>query len=623
MAQPVVVAMRTVRHYREALVQISWATVDALLVLAAAYLAAWLRYNFTVSDVRIHHVTAFGAFAAGMYLVLGVVTGPYRIRHLRGSFEEVVDLARVGALTAIPLTVVVLVLHLVQVPRSLPFTTPVVAVVLMCAVRFVVRSYRWGRSTDGSNTEPVIVYGAGSRGRELVRALLRDASSPGGRLVPVAAVDDDPHKRQLKIDAIRVRGRGDQLADVAAATGARKVVVAIPHAAGDELKRIRRLARAAELDLLVLPPITDILEPSGSALRQLRLEDLLGRPEITLDESAIADAVSGKRVLITGAGGSIGSELCRQIARFGPAKLVLLDRDESEMHAVQLSMTGRALLDDGTLALADIRDPGSLAAVFTREQPEVVFHAAALKHVTLLEQFPMEAWKTNVAGTLNVLEAARRAGVATFVNVSTDKAANPTSVLGYSKRCAERLTASYAAVADGTYVSVRFGNVLGSRGSVITAFTEQIERGGPVTVTDENVERYFMLTSEACQLVLQACAVGTDGEVMVLEMGSPMKIADMAATLIELSDKARVRIEYTGLRPGEKLTEELFSPAEAVYDSAHPLVHHTPVPGLNPAAARRARFRNGGDALAWMVLESTSAKQAEDEPPAPLERATA
>lgn len=592
-------------RYRETLVRFGWALIDACMIVVAAFIAAWMRYDFTVSDVRLRSVATFALAAAFVYLVLSLATGPYRVSHVRGSFEEVVDLGRAGVLAMAVLGAAVLLLGYFNVPRSMPFTTPVIGVVFMCAVRFIVRSYRWGRTTAREDDVPVIVYGVGARGRQLIRTLLREPSNQSGRYVPVAAIDDDPHKRRVKVDGVHVRGNGIRLAEVAEATGANTVVVAIPHALGDDLKRIQSLAREAGLNLLVLPPVKDILSPTGSDLRQLQLEDLLGRPPVTLDEAAIADAISGKRVLVTGAGGSIGSELCRQIAKFGPAKLVLLDRDESALHATQLSMTGRALLDDGTLALADIRDERQLQMVFERERPELVFHTAALKHLTLLEQFPLEAWKTNVVGTLNVLEAARRAGVGTFVNISTDKAANPSCVLGYSKRCAERLTAAYASYDVGTYVSVRFGNVLGSRGSVITAFTAQIERGGPVTVTHPDVERYFMLIPEACQLVLQASAIGSDGEVMVLEMGEPMKIADMAQTLIELSGKNNVEITYTGLRPGEKLSEELFSPTERVGDSTHPLVHHTPVPYLPPSQAREAELRDGSDAFDWMLREST------------------
>lgn len=591
--------------HREYFVLVAWAVADAFVIAFASYVAAWLRYDFTVSDISLRNVTIFAGFAALVFFVLGLATGPYRVNHTRGSFEETVDLARTGVLVMVVLGTAVWLLRPVAIPRSLPLTAPIIGVVLMCAVRFVVRSYRWSRTATHVDDVPVIIYGAGHRGAGLIRGLRRDASQ-SSHLVPVAAIDDDPRKRRLKIDGVRVRGGGDRLAEVATASGATKVIVAIPQVTAAQMQRITALAGAANLDVLVLPRIADVLTGGTRPddLRELRLEDLLGREQVTLDTAAISAAISGKRVLVTGAGGSIGSELCRQISKFGPAKLIMLDRDESGLHGTQMSLTGRALLDDGTLALADIRDADGLNAVFERELPEVVFHAAALKHLTLLEQFPLEAWKTNVLGTLNVLEAARRVGVETFVNISTDKAANPSCVLGYSKRCAERLTAAYAAYERGTFVSVRFGNVLGSRGSVITAFTAQIERGGPVTVTHPDVERYFMLIPEACQLVLQASAIGQDGEVMVLEMGSPMKIVDMAETLIKLSRKRDVEIVFTGLRPGEKLSEELFSPTEQYAESAHPLVRHVSVPQLAPDDASGAQPTDGDSAFEWMLRES-------------------
>ena len=282
----------------------------------------------------------------------------------------------------------------------------------------------------------------------------------------------------------------------------------------------------------------------------------------------------------------------------------MLDRDESGLHATQISLTGKGLLDGDDTVLADIRDLARMHEVMQDARPEVVFHAAALKHLPLLESYPEEAFKTNVLGTLNVLEAARDAQVEVFVNISTDKAANPTSVLGYSKRLTERLTADMAGAGQGRFVSVRFGNVLGSRGSVITAFTQQIERGGPVTVTHPDVERYFMLIPEACQLVLQAAAIGTDGKVMVLNMGEPVKIVEVANTLIALSGRRDVDIIFTGLRPGEKLSEELFTPGEDIKSSDHPLVTHVDVPRIAPGMVREKTFVSPDASAVWMRDET-------------------
>ena len=397
-------------------------------------------------------------------------------------------------------------------------------------------------------------------------------------------LDDDKRKRRLHVDGVAVRGTRQDIDDVAQTYGATALVVALPLADAALLRELSDLATAAGLETMILPPLHDIIggQPTARDLRDINVEDLLGRRPITLDTTAVAQEIAGKSVLVTGAGGSIGSELCQQIARFGPAKLYLLDRDESGLLATQMSLTGQGLLQGDEVILANIRDPQALRSVFAAVKPDLVFHAAALKHLPLLEAFPLEAWKTNVLGTLNVLTAATEAGVGMFVNISTDKAADPTSVLGTSKRVAERLTADFAGRYPGRYVSVRFGNVLGSRGSVVHTFTAQIERGGPITITHPDVRRFFMLIPEACQLVLEAGAIGTDGEVMVLEMGEQAKIVDVAEMLIRLSGRRDIDIIYTGLRPGEKISEDLFSEREDRRTSANvnPMIYSVWVPKL-------------------------------------------
>ncbi len=349
-------------------------------------------------------------------------------------------------------------------------------------------------------------------------------------------------------------GTTRDLADIRDQTGATTAIIAIPSASSEAIRQISRRASQCGLDVKVLPGTSELLQPSRAAISDIRdidVTDLLGRHVIDTDLRSIATYLTGKRVLVTGAGGSIGSELCRQISRFEPAELIMLDRDESALHAVQLSLTGRALLDSDDTVLGDIRDAQFVNDLFETRRPQVVFHAAALKHLPLLEKAPGEAIKTNVWGTLTVLEAASASGVERFVNISTDKAANPCSVLGYSKRLAEGLTTAIASDADGTYLSVRFGNVLGSRGSVLTAFASQIAMGGPVTVTDRHVTRYFMTIAEAVQLVIQAGAVGRDGEALVLDMGEPVSIDSVAHQLIALSGK-RIDVVYTGMRPGRE-----------------------------------------------------------------------
>jgi FlaA1/EpsC-like NDP-sugar epimerase len=334
-------------------------------------------------------------------------------------------------------------------------------------------------------------------------------------------------------------------------------------------------------------PVRDLIEGQvdASDIRDVTTADLLGRHEIDTDLEAIAGYLTGKRVLVTGAGGSIGSELCKQIYRFAPERLLMLDRDESALHGVQLAIEGRALLTSPDLILCDLRDRQAVQEVFTRLRPDVVFHAAALKHLTLLEQNPREAVKTNVWATLDLLEVTAKAGVKRFVNISTDKAADPCSVLGYSKRVTERLTSYYGSTAPGTYLSVRFGNVLGSRGSMLTTFQSQIERGGPLTVTDPHVTRFFMTIEEAVQLVVQAGAIGNNGEALVLDMGKPVVIAEVARLMAARSDR-RIAIEFTGLRPGEKLHEVLLAEHEDDVRPAHPLISQVPVPALDPNRAR-------------------------------------
>ncbi len=566
----------------------------------ALLLATWLRFDFETAPVARPDVIAFAALAAVLHLVIGGVFGVLSRGHQRGSFEEAVQLMTTAVLLMAALAAVRFGTDIFAVPRSLAFTAPLLAVLGMFASRFVVRAYRWRYRRSQEGTAKVVVFGAGEGARQVLRAIRRDAQEAG--LVPVALLDDDPAKRRWRVEGIRVRGPLDALERVVASTDATALVIAAPSMSAERTRAVYSHARDLGLEVLALPSTRDMFRPAEATdLRRIDLEDLLGRRSVELDASAISDVVTGRTVLVTGAGGSIGSELCHQILRFGPRRLVLLDRDESALHATQLRLTGRALLDDGSLILCDIRDAPTVRAVMESERPDVVFHAAALKHLTLLEQFPEEAWKTNVIGTLNVLDAAFRVEVPTVVNISTDKAADPTCVLGYSKRIAERLTAHFAALDDNTYVSVRFGNVLGSRGSVIEAFTAQIAQGGPMTVTHPDVERFFMLIPEACQLVLQAAALGVDGEAMVLDMGEPVRILDVAETLIGLSGRTDVRIDFTGLRPGEKLTEALFGEGDAIRQSAHPLVRHTTVPSLPVETVRAADVSTGPRAHEWMA----------------------
>ncbi len=575
----------------------SWAAADGATWFTAVHLATWLRFDFDLGWFG-PRVLAFAVTAVVMHVVVGALVGPYAVGHVRGSFEESADIARTVALVTTSLLAWALLAQPLVVPRSVPAIAGALALAAMFAARFVVRSMRSRRRPQDAQRR-VVVFGAGDAGRRLVHEMLQDEEST---YYPVALLDDDRHKLRLPVEGLRVRGDRSAIVAVARETGATALVIAIPRADAALIRELSQTAADAGLDVLTLPPLADIIDGrvSTSDLRDLDLKDLLGRRAISMDTTAVAAQIAGRRVLVTGAGGSIGSELCRQIARFGPGQLYLLDRDESALQETQISLTGQGLLDSDDVLLADIRDPAALGEVFAAARPDIVFHAAALKHLPLLESFPLEAWKSNVLGTLNVLEAAAAAGVRTFVNISTDKAARPTSVLGCSKRVTERLTASFAATHPGRYVSVRFGNVLGSRGSVLHVFRAQIAAGGPITVTDPEVKRYFMLIPEACQLVLEAASIGGDGEVMVLDMGEQVRIADVARTLIRLSGRRDVELRYSGLRPGEKLGEELFSPQEGRRRTRNPLVTSVDAPALHPAQVRSQHFTDAERAKGWM-----------------------
>ncbi len=555
---------------------------DAVVWLAALPLAAAVRYLDINETPPITDSVVLGALAVEVQLCASVGLALERGRHRYGSFDDAID-ALLGTTLA---TAGMVALNLTVFDRSVPATVPAIAGMLALTLQMIPRiAWRVAQHQrsrpDARVAQPVVIFGAGEGGDQLVRTMLRDPHSP---YLPVALLDDDPVKADLRIHGVPVLGNRTSVRHILERTGASTLIVAIPSAGPELLRFLAAEASAVGVAIRVLPPVTELLgrAPGLSDVRPITEIDLLGRHQIDTDVASIAGYLANRRVLVTGAGGSIGSELCRQVQAFGPREMVMLDRDESALHAVQLSLHGRALLDDPNLVVADIRDAERLREVWAQHRPEVVFHAAALKHLTLLEQHPGEAVKTNVIGTQNVLDASRATGVDKFVNISTDKAANPTSMLGYTKRVAERLTAAAAQEAEGTYLSVRFGNVLGSRGSVLTAFRAQIAAGGPVTVTHAEVTRFFMTVEEAVQLVIQAGAIGRDGEVLVLDMGEPVAIADVAKRLIEATGEA-VRIEYTGLRPGEKLHEELLGTGEVDDRPSHPLISQVPVPPLDPA----------------------------------------
>jgi len=465
------------------------------------------------------------------------------------------------------------------IPRSIPLIEAFLAVVILGGVRVAVRvAYEQIRSVRVSpSARRTLIAGAGEAGTMIARELLRH---PESGLVPVAFLDDDPSKRIESYMGLKVLGAIADLPRVARETAAEIVLIAIPSAGGDVVRRIVDLAKKAKLEYRIIPGIYDILSGnvSVSQIREVDLEDLLRRDPVRLDTSAISGYLVGQTVLVTGAGGSIGSEIVRQVARFRPEKVLLLGRGENSLFNIQQELVTSHPELDFSVLVCDVRDASRLAYLFGMYLPDVVFHAAAHKHVPMMEENPDEAVLNNVFGTRNLVELALEYGVTRFVNISTDKAVNPTSVMGASKRIAEKVVknASNRCERHQAFVSVRFGNVLGSRGSVVPTFREQIRRGGPVTVTHPEMTRYFMTIPEAAQLVLQAGGQAENGSVYVLDMGEPVKILDLASDLIRFSgfEPGRdIPITFTGLRRGEKLYEELLTAEEGVTATTHKKIH--------------------------------------------------
>jgi FlaA1/EpsC-like NDP-sugar epimerase len=582
---------------------------DSAVWFSALLAATWARFDFELEVIDAGPAAIIAGIAVLVNVAVGNVIGIYRHRFIPGSFEECVALAMGALASTTVLLGTIVFIGPNAVPRSVPVLAGAFALGGILAVRWLGRTLARRHRVEGADYRKVVVLGAGRTGQCLVRRMELDDRVP---YRAVALLDDDPRKRHLHVAGVHVRGTSRDLASVSARFGADAVVIAMAAPDPELVRGVSSEAALLGIGALVVPPVTQVVHsarPAGD-LRDLKLDDLLGRSPAHLDEDAIARQIAGRRVLVTGAGGSIGSEICRQIHRFHPAELIMLDRDESGLHAAQLSIYGRALLDQGDTVLADVRDARAMRRIFDLCRPHAVFHAAALKHLPLLEKYPLEAWMTNVVGSWNVLCAASEVGVNTFVNISTDKAANPISVLGYSKRITERLTAYMSGRSEGRFLSVRFGNVLGSRGSVLEAFARQIEEGGPVTVTHPDVSRYFMTIPEACQLVLQSAAIGSAGEALVLDMGAPVNIADVARLLICRAQRDDIEVVYTGLRPGEKMHEELFGLGEASdFRPAHPLVSHVSVPplALLNGEASLERFTDHSSALHWMELEATVA----------------
>ena len=574
---------------------LAWVLAVAIALVMRSYLQGEVDIRGVVQSTLIRVLPVVSVVQA----ITGYIVGIYRRRWRYGSFDEVKGLI----LSALITTVVLMGIRFLDTsvdafPRSAIIAGGIFGLFFTTASRYTWRLVREQlRRPSAHNSTKLIIYGAGEGGIQIVNTMLRN---PNSMYLPVAFLDDNSKTHRLRISGVPVLGGRGEIAKVAQRTGASTLLIAIPTADSTVVGEIVELARQSKLEVKILPVVQslDDREVDTADIRDLTDEDLLGRRRVKINLDEISQYLVNRRVLVTGAGGSIGSELCRQLVKFNPGELIMLDRDESALHEVQLSIYGRALLDTPQTVLADLRDKKAINEIFETRKPQVVFHAAALKHLPLLERYPHEAYQTNVLGTLTMLTAAQRAGVEIFVNISTDKAANPISVLGFSKRIAERLTAAFAfSSGPGKYISVRFGNVLGSRGSVLMSFRDQISKGGPVTVTHRGVTRYFMTISEAVQLVVQAGAIGQTGEVLVLDMGKPVNIHDVAEQLVKNSGKP-IKIEVVGLRVGEKVHEELFADGETDERPRHPLISHVLVKAIdqtsvveNPSDSRELMIR--------------------------------
>lgn len=551
--------------------------LDLLAFTAAAGLAYLLRLDDPLRGVGLSVL---------VYTVVGLPLKYLALRHFRVSrhiwryvtFEDLNQLVRMtGLVTLATLLLTPLLRQWIFVPWSIPVIEGVLALALLSGVRLMVRwqlgqrRRRHSSSAQFSQTpDRVLIAGAGDAGRLMAAELLR---SPEKGMQPVGFIDDSPEKRGMVLIGLPVLGPLSHLSEAVEETGANLLVIAMPSAGGQIIRQYVNAARQAGLQARTVPGLYELMggQVTTNQLRNVSVEDLLRREPVEIDQGNISEYLQGQTVLVTGAGGSIGSELVRQLARFRPARLVLVGRGENSIFAIEQEMRREWPDIQITALIADVRQSARLEFIFETHRPGVVFHAAAHKHVPLMEAAPSEAVHNNILGTRNIAELCLKYGVTRLVNISTDKAVNPTSVMGASKRVAEMVIADAAsrAAAGQAFVSVRFGNVLGSRGSVVPTFLQQIRLGGPITITHPDMTRYFMTIPEASRLVLQAGGLADNGNVYLLDMGEPVKISDLAKDVIRLSGAQDIEVVYSGVRPGEKLYEELLTSGEDVIPTRH------------------------------------------------------
>ncbi len=553
----------------------NWRTLIAFLHDMAACSAAWLaafclRFNFEIPspymDLALESLVWVAAIHASLFVSLGLYRGIWR-------FASLPDLKRIIIAVSVAALAVPAVMLMLQFapPRSVFVITPVFLIMAMGGSRFVCRAWKEQNfgSVDGQRTS-VLVMGAEDSAVNLIKELAR---SPQWHVVGVLSEDHSRHGRE--IHGIKVIGALDEIGARATSLGVKHAIIAMPEAAHGIRRQAVELARTAGLQVLTVPSFEDLMsgKVTVSQIRNVELDDLLGRDPVVLDTAGLKNWIGNHVVLVTGAGGSIGSELCRQIAKFQPRQLILLELNEFALYAIEQEFTERFPDLSIVCAIGDVKSTVRVGELLNAYRPSMVFHAAAYKHVPLMES--ENAWQAilnNALGTRTLAQAAIACGVEKFVLISTDKAVNPTNVMGATKRLAEMVCQSLQESSATQFVMVRFGNVLGSTGSVIPKFREQIAKGGPVTVTHPEITRFFMSIPEAVQLVLQAGLMGKGGEILVLDMGEPVRIADLARELIRLSGytESEIRITYTGLRPGEKLYEELLANDESTLPTPHP-----------------------------------------------------
>lgn len=548
---------------------------DLIMIPVAWYAAFMLRYNLSPpsSDITEHFLSSviiIVPLQAAIFSLLGLYKGVWRFASVPDIFR-IVKAVVIGAVAA---TVIFFIFSRAEgIPRSVPIIYALTLIILLGGPRLL---YRWAKDRHIylSKGKRVLIVGAGKAGEMLARDMLRDIEKP---YHPVGFVDDKKRRIGSEIHRVPVLGACEMIPQIVEENDIEIVMLAVPSANSAQMRRIVGYCEAANVPFRALPQLPDVVSGrvSMSALREVSIEDLLGRDPVLLDWPAIEQSLSFRRVLVTGGGGSIGSELCRQIARLNPAELIILDSSEFNLYAIEMELKKKFNNLQMHCFLGDVTDAPFIEHVFERTNPQVVFHAAAYKHVPMLEHQIRQALRNNVLGTRNVAERADRFGCEEFVLVSTDKAVNPANIMGASKRAAEIYCQNLNARSKTKFITVRFGNVLGSAGSVIPLFQKQIATGGPVTVTDARMERYFMTIPEATQLIMQTVVLGDGGEIFVLDMGEPVKITYLAEQMIRLSGMVPnedIKIAFTGLRPGEKLYEELFHEKEQLEGTTHPKV---------------------------------------------------